>query len=215
MNFKKVVSTALLLTTFVVPFAASAQEDKSSTNAVYEMADGSEIPGSWSTVRAFDNGVMASLHTANLEPGSAYTVWWVIFNDPANCSNGVCNMDDIFVVDENGVPIRDESLQRVLDFEALERAQVSIQYATGGYVRDSGEASVAASLGVGSVPGIVVGPGLVDPYESEVHLVVRTHGPKIDELFDDQILTFGGGCDPIDAPPCDDIQFSFHSPLAQ
>jgi hypothetical protein len=154
-----------------------------------------------------------SLHTANLEPGSAYTVWWVIFNNPAACSGGVCNMDDIFVVDENGVPVRDESGQRIVNPEALGAPGVSIQYATGGYVREDGQANFAASVGLGEVPGIIAGPGLLDGYESEVHLVVRTHGPKLDNLFDDQILTFGGGCEPIDAAPCDDVQYTMHLPV--
>lgn len=211
----KLVSAAVLLTAAIVPFAASAQDENISVSPVYNFADNSEVEGGWSSVRYYDNGVAMTLHTAGLEPGSAYTVWWVIFNDPASCSGGACNMDDIFVVDENGVPVRDEQGQRIMAPEALDNANVSIQFAAGGAVSENGKADFAASLGLGAVPGIIYGPGLLDPQTSEVHLVVRTHGPIIDELFDDQIVTFGGGCEPMDAAPCDDVQYTFHLPAAQ
>lgn len=189
--------------------AAFAQDEASSSN-IYRFADGSEVDGAWSTLRRYENGLAMSLHTSDLVPGDTYTVWWVIFNEPQNCSDGICNEDDLFVLDENGAIVMDEFNQRVMDPEALVAPQISIQYATGSLIDEDGSGDFAAAVGVGDVPGIVAGPGLVNPDTAEVHVVVRTHGPKVDALFTDQILTFGGGCEPADAPPCADIQFAVH-----
>lgn len=189
--------------------AAFAQDEASSSN-IYRFADGSEVDDAWSTLRRYENGLAMSLHTSDLVPGDAYTVWWVIFNEPQNCSDSICNEDDLFVLDENGAIVMDEFNQRVMDPEALVAPQISIQYATGSLIDEDGSGDFAAAVGVGDVPGIVAGPGLVNPDTAEVHVVVRTHGPKVDALFTDQILTFGGGCEPADAPPCADIQFAVH-----
>lgn len=46
-----------------------------------------------------DNGVSFKINTAGIEPGTALTLWMVIFNKPENCTDGMCGEDDIFDAD--------------------------------------------------------------------------------------------------------------------
>jgi len=211
MNRKLLMIVLVLLAAFGLSVAVSAQDEMGSNSPVYSFADGSVQDDSWSIVNRYDNGLSMSLHTSNLVPGDAYTIWWVIFNAPENCTDGVCNEDDLFVIDPetNGIAM-DDFGQRVMNPDALENAQISIQYATGGVVDADGKGDFAAAVGTGNVPGVIAGPGVVNPETAEVHLIVRTHGPVIADAFDAQITTFGGGCEPMDAPPCQDVQFAVH-----
>ena len=202
---------ALLVVAFTVaasPSAQSADPIPTSTNQVFRFADGSSVEHSWSTLNRYDDGLAMTLHTDDLTPGDTYTIWWVVFNQPQNCSDGVCNDNDIFQFDDAGNMVTDDAGESLLNMDAIEAAQISVQYATGSYVDDS-IGHFAAAVGLGQVPGIVFGPGVVEPTSAEVHLVVRTHGEMIDTLFDEQILTFAGACD---INVCIDEQFSVHQP---
>jgi hypothetical protein len=213
MNRKLLTIVLVQLAALALSIAVSAQEDGSSSAPVQSFADGSALDGSWSIVNRLENGLSMALHTSNLVPGDAYTVWWVIFNAPEKCTDGVCNEDDLFVIDAATSSIAiDEYGQRVMDPAGLENANISIQYATGGLVDAEGNGNFAAAVGVGNVPGVIAGPGLIDPQTAEVHLVVRSHGPVIADALDAQIMAFGGGCEPADAPPCADVQFAMHLP---
>ncbi len=110
---------------------------------------------------------------------------------------------------EDGQIVRTEDGNRALNMDGIEAANISVQHASGSYTTD-GTLYVSASLGEGEVPGIVFGPGLLDAETAEIHLVVRTHGPRVEAVFADQVSTFGGGCEPMDAAPCDDVQFTIH-----
>ncbi len=211
MKHKLFTIVLVLLAAFALSVAVTAQEDMSSTAPVHTFVDGSVLEGNFSTVNRYDNGLSMSLHTTDLVPGDVYTVWWVIFNEPQNCSGGACGEDDIFVF-ENDELVTNEYGVAAMNMDGLEASQISIQYATGRLTDADGNADFAASVGLGEVPGIVVGPGLVDPDGAEVHLVVRTHGPKIEGAFFDQITSFAGGCDPQTMQPCQDVQFSVHLP---
>ena len=213
MKSKLFTIVLVLLAALALSVAVNAQEDASSSAPVNSFADGVVLDGSWSIVNRHENGLSMSLHTSDLVPGEAYTVWWVIFNAPENCKGGVCDADDLFVIDAetNGI-VMDDFGQRVMDPAGLENANISIQYATGGLVDAEGNGNFAAAVGVGDVPGVIAGPGLVDPQTAEVHLIVRSHGPVLADAFDAQLTTFGGGCEPADAPPCQDVQFSMHLP---
>lgn len=54
------------------------------------------------------------------------------------------------------------------------------------------------------------GRGLTNPTQAEIHAVVRTHGPVIPGMVDEQIHTFNGGCDPgqPNEGQCQDLQFT-------
>jgi hypothetical protein len=213
MKRKAFTIVLVLLAALALSIAVSAQEDASSSAPLNSFADFSVLEDSASVLNRYENGLSMAIHTSDLVPGDVYTVWWVFFNSPEKCKGGVCDADDLFVIDPetNGI-VMDEFGQRVMDPAGLENANISIQYATGGLVDAEGNGHFAAAVAAGNVPGIIAGPGLIDPQTAEVHLVIRSHGPVIADALDAQIMTFGGGCEPADAPPCVDVQFAVHLP---
>jgi hypothetical protein len=133
----------------------------------------------------FPSGVKLTVET-KLPPG-AYTIWFVDFNNPEFCVDG-CGMDD------------------------LERPSVnaSVFFATGAVVGDDGIGNFSAQIPENYFPDdpdqIFIGDeGLIDSLSAEIHLLVRTHGPVIPELEEEQITTFNAGCPP---NTCEDIQFA-------
>ncbi len=159
----------------------------SSTSAVYSFADNSEL-GSSTLIRN-KNGVSLTLNTSGLEPGSAVTVWWIVFNNPNACVDG-CDGTDL------GDP----------------NVAGDVIYAAGHVVGNNGTANFAAHLNEGDSGGSLFpqpSPGLIDAETAEIHLVVRSHGPFIPGMIVDQIHTVNGGCPP---NVCEDVQFAIHLP---
>ena len=139
--------------------------------------------GTWGTSKLVrtGGGVSYQLSTSGLEPGHAYTLWFVVFNDPAGClTPNACIGDD--VVNPGADP--------------------DMAYAAGHIVGGSGRATFAGSKGVGVLSGSVNAPvlpaslanGLTNPLGAEIHLVVHHHGPKLPEYMPDMIQSIDGGC---------------------
>ena len=146
-----------------------------------------EVPGSSSTLVRTKNGITMTIHTSELEEGAAYTVWWVVFNNPEFCVAG-CNGPDLGIPEVAG----------------------SVLWATGHVIGNNGVGNFAANLGEGKPKGqILVGPGLLDAEGAEVHFIVRSHGQPIPGLVNEQISTVGGGCG---TNVCEDVQFGIHMP---
>lgn len=159
----------------------------SSTSEVISSADGSVV-GSSKLVRN-KNGVSLTLNTSGLEPGSAVTVWWVVFNNPGACA-GDCDGTDL------GNP----------------NVAGDVIYGAGHVVGGNGTANFAAHLNEGDSGGSLFpqpSPGLIDAETAEIHIVVRSHGPAIPGMIDEQIHTVNGGCPP---NVCEDIQFAIYQP---
>ncbi|MDJ0590378.1 MAG: beta-propeller fold lactonase family protein [Pleurocapsa sp. MO_226.B13] len=142
------------------------------------------IHDSFAVLERREDGVELTLDT-DLPPG-AYTVWWVVFNNPEFCVDG-CGSDD------------------------LERSAVNASsfWATGEVVGDESGGSFSVELLEGELPTgsdqVILGDGLEDSFSAEIHPVVRTHGSVIPELEEEQITTLNGGCPPNE---CENIQFA-------
>jgi hypothetical protein len=151
------------------------------------------LPIANSEARLFtrDGGALMTIHATDLTPGDVVTSWWVIFNDPSLCSDGVCGENDVLPPPGN------------------QEASVAVIYGDGALIGQDGTATFLDSLGVGHTEGLVFGPGLVNPLSAEIHYVLRTHGPFQVENATEQRTTLNGGCDsePPHAP-CVDIQFA-------
>lgn len=127
-------------------------------------------------------GAKLTIHTTGLEDGSAYTIWWVIFNNPAECDGGCADTDF-------GNPA----------------VEASVMNATGRVIADGDNATFSAFLPVGFMhtnPSSgngrqLFGPGLQNVKGAEIHAVIRSHG-LVDILhpFGDieQFSTVGAGC---------------------
>jgi hypothetical protein len=134
-------------------------------------------------------GATQEIQAVGLPAGDAVTSWWVIFNNPENCSNGVCNGDDVLPMPGNAL------------------AGVSVVYADGQVVSADGTAIFRATLSKNDTTGAVFGPGLINLRGAEIHYVLRTHGSaQIGETLNAQLTTINGGCD--DFNPCVDLQFA-------
>lgn len=165
-----------------------------------------------------ENEVSARLSVMDLDENSAYSVWWVVFNEPSNClTPHACGESDVF------------SEPDVLHAEQIPAAKISVFYADGFVSGSDGIANVYAYLKSGVLPeGTFVNFGWSDPVAggpdansglmagngvgAEIHLVVRTHGPAVAGSVGVQTTTFNGLCD---IQNCED-QFAvvFPSPSA-
>jgi hypothetical protein len=158
---------------------------------VFVIATG-EIVGTSQTVRN-DGGVNYVLKTSQLTPGDAVTMWFGVYNNPDACAASPCDFPD-----------------------ALNPAtEADFLYAAGHVIGGSGQATFAGHRSVGDTEGsIFSGVGLLNPMGAEIQLIVRSHGPAIPGMTDEQISTFNGGCNPGEPNEglCEDVQFSVHQP---
>lgn len=178
-------------------------------------ADQSLVPAAEATLTRMEHGVAMTLDAHGLEPGDVYTVWWVIFNVPENCSDDECGMNDVFRIDAEGSFILDGNGHRQLNREDIDAAQISILWAAGSIVDANGTAWFEGRLPIGDTTGDVqFGPGLVNPMSAEIHIIARTHGPARPGMLREQLFTQWGGCpDPDNRLPCQNMQSAmFHPP---
>lgn len=135
----------------------------------------SAVSGASSTLIRHDNSIQMTLHTSGLPAGHVVTVWWIIFNNPAACSNGEpanpaigfpgtkCGPGDLDLSPSGGP------------------AQSSIVHATGHVIGGDGVGNYAAYLTAGSTKEEVLGgPGLTNPLGAHVHLLVHDHAALAD-----------------------------------
>lgn len=165
-----------------------------------------------STLTRTDDGLSYSVTASGLEPGTAVTLWLIIFNQPEHCE-GDCFDPDLFNPD----------------------TQSDVTFGGDGHIIDSsGEATFTASRNVGDNSGSILGEwfglpeyGLTDPWGAEILFILHNHGPIIDGLEQEMISTFNAGCGPDlmeGAPPipeslgthgpntCRDDGIAVHSP---
>ena len=151
----------------------------------------------------YRKGVLTVVKSNDLEPGEAVTLWWVLFNNPENCTDG-CGSDDF----------RTESVR------------ADVMYADGEIIDNSGKRLFVSHRKIGDLSGSMASilfegeaRGIEDSFDTEVHAVLRTHGQVIPGLEDAMTGTFNGGCQGF--PPeagepgpntCANIQFSIHLP---
>ena len=136
---------------------------------------GTEIEDSEVEFERIDGAIIIEAETEALQPGHAYTVWAIVYNDPSDC-NGRCSMDDDLANDS-----------------------ASVLGSGVGVIADSdGEVEFEAVLVEGEAAGeILFGNGLTDASNAIIQLVVRGHGPASDDpmVLADQLSLFMGGCD--------------------
>lgn len=184
--------------------------------------DGGSTDGGTATLTRTNNGVTMRMSTTvggekydlpfpiplgeSWEVGDATTNWFVVFNNPGECTpeppepSGPpsCGEDDIiagFPPAELGGP-----------------AGVSIHYAAG-HVAGSLSWHSAGSLREGDTSGILFGLPLQDAMTAEVHLVARSHGPMADIPPGSErglaLNSLNGGCPP---NVCGDAQVAVFAP---
>jgi hypothetical protein len=168
--------TLVALSSLLLAGTATARADRQVTALMWHAQTGMSgpvAPGAEATLIRRDGGVSFSITTSQLRPGHAYTVWFVVVNNPATCTASPCSGPDILLN-----PATD--------------AQVT--YGAGHVSGASGRAGFAGSFRVGGLDGWLAGGGLHDPGGAEIQLVINDHGPKLQGYMPGMIQTYRTGC---------------------
>ena len=194
-----------VMTLTAVCFSTMAHAESTAVNMTW-FPSGEPAVGA-SILARYANSVEMSIHTTGLEPGHAYTVWWVIFNNPDACSDD-CDEDDF----PEGVPAA-----KIGDEPADPAVQASVLWAAGAIAGSDGTADFYARLIVGDSPmPHEFGPGLTDPLNAEIHLPVRSHGRAVPGRVAEQLSTINGMCNFTKPDPgsnkCLNVQVATHQP---
>ncbi len=157
------------------------------------------------------DGIRTRVHTAELAHRDVITLWLVIFNHPEACTDGACGEADLFDGPDGPTGVEPSCL-----------------YADGSIVGGNGGARFHDRLSVGESRDSCIDffvdavedlegrdYGLTNPAGAEVHLVMRSHGPVLPGMVQEQRSTFAGGCleflgagvDELDPGQCSDQQF--------
>lgn len=160
------------------------------TADMVEFGNPTNLLGGAATLFRSPHSLDATVATSGLDPNAAYTVWWVVFNNPRDCVEG-CGGDDL----------------------ARPEVRASVFYATGFLTANQGTANATAHLKAGPLPqgvDVVLGHGLErkNGLRAEIHVVVRSHGPIIPGMVAKQISTFDPGC-----TVCQDQQAAAFQPV--
>ena len=172
-----VTGTALvLLSSLIVAGATSANAGRQTVPVMWHpqtaMA-GPVAPQASATLVRRDGGLSFSFSTSNLRPGHAYTLWFVVLNNPAACAASPCSAPDILLN-----PATD--------------AQVT--YGAGHVSGRSGNGNFAGSFRVGEIDGWLPDGGLHHPRTAEIQLVLNDHGPMLQGFMPGMIQTYRAGC---------------------
>ena len=184
---KTILKAAIAAVPFVASAFATATAGPVHANVfTFQNPDGSNAAGNVvgkGKLRRMQSGVRLTIRTSDLQPGHAYTIWWVIFNNPEACNPNGCSDADF------GTPA----------------VNASVLNATGGIVGPSGDMKFDAFLPVGmyltnpsdefsdaDFNRHLFGPGLQNLKGAEIHAVVRSHGPANGQVK--QLSTFNGYC---------------------
>lgn len=174
----------------------------SDESPIQRFSDHAEVDGK-STLTRTENTLQVTVETTGRRPGNAFTVWWVIFNNPAGCSP-----------DESGAP---NCGANDINPDGFAAAQIGVGYATGGLAKADGTSEFGGKLMQNDTSGahqvvvpagregqILTGSGL----EVEVHMVVQSHGRARDRIgaLLKQITLFNAKCN----PTCKDVLFAVH-----
>jgi hypothetical protein len=119
------------------------------------------------------DGVSFGIRTAQLRPRHAYTVWFVVVNNPSACAATPCSGPDI-----------------VLNPSTDSQVTYGAGHTSGG----SGRAGFAGSFQAGPIEGWLPNGGLWDPMTAQIQLVINDHGPKLTAYMPEMTHTYRAGC---------------------
>nr|MBA3235156.1 hypothetical protein [Chloroflexota bacterium] len=171
---RRTMTTSFVLTlliTAVLAGPAFGRARHQSTPVMWHpqtMMTGGVGGGAGATLVRRPGGVSFSMRTLDLRAGHAYTIWFVVLNNPAACNATPCNAQDILLNPETD-------------------AQVT--YAAGHVSGGNGQAGFAGSFRVGALDGWLPGGRLANPLTAEIQLVLNDHGPKLPAYMPGMIHT--------------------------
>ncbi|PJF39395.1 MAG: hypothetical protein CUN54_08815, partial [Phototrophicales bacterium] len=145
---KLIVLLVAVVITVALTSVVSAQDDSITQETVVGWIanaalgiEAGEIEGTSATLTRHENGVHVEVQTSDLEPGHAFTMWWVIFNEPENCTDGECGADDVLILDENGDPMLDDEGGLIFNADQMANVNISFLRADGHVIDENGTAT--------------------------------------------------------------------------
>lgn len=181
----------------------TAVNDNDGRIAALEMADGAAtfqasnvlvfgtdmaVAGAGTLLRD-NNSIDLRVQMTGLDTNSAYTLWWIIFNNPEECTTGtapaLCGSGDLN-------PDRDGDGINPVDRGVLNAAA----FITG----VDGTANVVGRLNEGPPPTGPAAAGfgqLNDSVGAEIHIVIQTHGTPLVGSVMDQMTIPGAACNTV------------------
>jgi hypothetical protein len=174
MNDSKIIRilSATLIFCIAAPLSAVADSTFQASN-VHTFDTGIVVAGAGTLLRDED-GVELRFEMDGLDSNAAYTLWWIIFNNPDGCSDNECGADDVF---PNGP------------------ADAGVRNASGFITGPSGTGNTTGELEVGPAPAGAAGFGqLNDSVGAEIHVVIQTHGRPLVGYVADQMTKPGAAC---------------------
>jgi hypothetical protein len=178
--------------TAAAPFFRPTPNQKTSIRPVLDLTSNlAVLPAGGSILVRTPTGVFATIHGSGFTPGEAVTVWFVIFNHPEYCAATICNPSDV----------------------PTAATQASALNAGGAIIGPDGNLSFGAFRAFGDTSrAFVPGPGLIEPFSAQIHLVLRSHGKASSDpvILKSQLSEFFGGCPGGDG--CTDREVSVHQP---
>lgn len=171
------LSAALSL---VVGLAAAggvaARADRQSTPVMWHPQtglSGSVAPQATATLVRRPDGVGFSLRTEHLRSHHAYTVWFVVINNPSACASTPCSGPDILLNHDT---------------------DSQVTYGGGHVSGGSGRGGFGGAFQAGSIEGWLPNGGLWDPMTAEIQLVLNDHGPMLSAYMPEMTHTYRAGC---------------------
>ena len=132
----------------------------------------------FSKIVRMPRGVLSLVFSTDQEIGTATTLWVAVYNTPEACADGLCTTPEAFNP-ATGADVKTGTGKVI-------KGPVTV-YTTFTEANDT----------EGSLGPILLGQparGITNPLTCQMRLIVKTHGPVIPELLNDQLTTFQGGC---------------------
>lgn len=134
---------------------------------------GSVAPAAQASLVRRPDGVSFNMRSEQLRPHHAYTVWFVVVNNPSACAATPCSGPDILLN-----PATDSQ----------------VAYGAGHISGGSGRAGFAGSFRAGPIDGWLPDGGLWDPMTAEIQLVLNDHGAMLHAYMPEMTHTYRAGC---------------------
>jgi hypothetical protein len=132
------------------------------------------VDGAWAKLVRNDQGATFTFHATELNPGHAYTIWFVIVNDPSACAPTPCTSADAILNSAGG--------------------NSDVICGAGHVVGNSGKASFSGHISTGELTNSWFGHGFTNPWGAEIHLTLNDHGPMIPDMVSNMLHSYRGGC---------------------
>ena len=177
-----ICAVALSFGLLMISNAHAGGDTAVSWERVYWTWNDNKVQGHSKLIRS-EGGLKAKIETRGLGKFNAFTLWFVVFNNPDACATDPCTVADLEIPDAQG------------DF--LYGGGI---VTSGGFTRFSGKLDAGDSSGsgfpeIGAPPEAAI--GLTNPMGADVLLAIHSHGPATSgATLKSQVSSFAGGCLP-------------------